>query len=96
MRLRFSARESNSSPEPFSGTRRVKSPAIISPLVRLIEERPGLHVYELHNLPEKIEIAKPSDGGNAASAVTTAIKTTEDGHRYLTVQRRRLAHATPV
>ena len=36
MRLRFSARVSNSSPEPDTGTRRVRSPAMISPLVRLM------------------------------------------------------------
>ena len=36
MRLRFSASVSNSSPDPVKGTRRVRSPAMISPLVRLI------------------------------------------------------------
>ena len=44
MRLRFSASASNSSPEPLSGTRRVRSPLMISPLVRLMVSRRLQHV----------------------------------------------------
>ena len=44
MRLRFSARTSNSSPDAVTGTRRVRSPAMISPLVRLMVSSAPQHV----------------------------------------------------